>query len=326
MKFLFIAKKNNNPSTRYRVLPLATRLREMGHDVNICSSEFSFGNRINILNLARTSDVVVIQRKLFGAVYFRLLRAYSSKLIFDLDDAIFLRSDGTPSQRRMDGFERTLRACNAVWAGNHYLMDNIGKYCNKGFLIPTPVNPALYDNAVVKHSIPTLVWIGSRSTKKYLESHRNVFECLGRTVSKLQLKVISDFEIQFENLRVINVLWSQNTEADEIAKCHIGIAPMDDNAWTRGKCALKILQYMACSLPVVTSAVGANKEAVVHGETGLHAVDKDDWVNSIIQLIKDVDKRTRLGLAGRQQVEQRYSEEIIVNQMIESLSSLNLSL
>jgi len=326
MKFLFIAKGNNKPSTRYRVLPLATRLRGMGHDVEICSSEFSLGNRINILNLARTSDVVIIQRKLFGAVYFRLLRLRFSKLIFDLDDAIFLRSDGTPSQRRMEGFERTLRACDAVWAGNHYLLGNTEKYCDKCFLIPTPVNPAVYVNQVAKYDVLTLVWIGSRSTRKYLESHRNVFECLGHSVSELQLKVISDFEIQFENLRVINVPWSQKTEADEIAKCHIGIAPMEDNAWTRGKCALKILQYMSCSMPVVTSAVGANKEVVIHGETGFHAIEKDDWVTSIIQLSKDVEKRTRFGLAGRQQVEQRYSEEVIVNQMIESLRSLKLSL
>lgn len=326
MKFLFIAKGNNKSSTRYRVFPLATRLTEMGHDIEMCSSEFSFGNRINILNLARTSDVVVIQRKLFGAVYFRLLRFCSSKLIFDLDDAIFLRSDGTPSQRRMDGFERTLRACDAIWAGNYYLFENAEKYCNKCFLIPTPVNPAVYVNPVVKHDVLTLVWIGSHSTRKYLESHRNILECLGHLVTGIQLKVISDFEIQFENLRVINVPWSQKTEADEIAKCHIGIAPMDDNAWTKGKCALKILQYMSCSLPVVASAVGANKEVVVHGETGFHAIEKDDWVSSIIQLSKDVEKRTRFGFAGRQQVEQQYSEKIIVNQLVESLRSLNLNL
>jgi len=324
MKFLFIAKGNDNPSTRYRVFPLAARLRELGHDTEICSSEFHLGNRIKILNLAKNSDVVIIQRKLFGAIYLRLLRSCSSKLIFDLDDAIFLRSNGTPSQRRMNGFVRTLRVCDAVWAGNHYLIDNIGKYSNKGFLIPTPVNPALYDNAVAKHSIPTLVWIGSHSTRKYLESHRSIIEEIGRSVNGIQLKVIADFEIQFNNLQVNNIPWSQKTEADEIAKCHIGIAPMDDNAWTRGKCALKILQYMSCSLPVVTSAVGANKEVVIHGETGFHAFKKDDWITSIILLSKDVEKRTRFGLAGRQQVELRYAEEVIVNQMIESLRSLNL--
>jgi glycosyltransferase involved in cell wall biosynthesis len=326
MKFLFIAKGNDNPSTRYRVFPLAARLRELGHDTEICSSEFHLGNRINILNLTVKSDAVIIQRKLFGAIYFRLLRSCSSKLIFDLDDAIFIRSNGTPSKRRMEGFKRTLIACDTVWAGNNYLLGNTEKYNDKCFIVPTPVNPDVYVNQVAKHDILTLVWIGSSSTRKYLESHRNVFECLGRSISQIQLKVISDFEIQFENLRVINIPWSKKTEAEEIARCHIGIAPMDDNAWTRGKCALKILQYMASSLPVVTSAVGANKEAVVHGETGFHAINKDDWITSIILLSKDVGKRTRLGLAGRQQVEQYYSEEVVVNQMIESLRSLNLKL
>lgn len=326
MKFLFIAKGNNKPSTRYRVLPLATRLRKMGHDIEICSSEFNFRGRLGILNLARNADVVIIQRKLFGTIYFRLLSLCSPKLIFDLDDAVFLHSDGTASQRRRDRFERTLRACDAVWAGNHYLLENTEKYCNKCFLIPTPVNPAVYVKPVAKHDVLTLVWIGSHSTRKYLESHRSIIEDIGRSLYGIQLKVISDFEIQFENLRVINVPWSQKAEADEIAKCHIGIAPMDDNAWTKGKCALKILQYMSCSLPVVTSAVGANKEVVVHGETGFHAIEKDDWVTSIIQLIKDVEKRTRFGLAGRQRVEQRYSEEAVVDRMLESLNSLNLSI
>ncbi len=326
MKFLFIAKGNNKPSARYRVFPLATRLKELGHDIKICPSEFSLGNRFNILNLSRNSDVVIIQRKILGAFYFRLLRSCSSKLIFDLDDAIFLRSDGTPSLRRMEGFERTLRACDAAWAGNHYLLENTEKYCEKCFIIPTPVNPSVYVKPVTKHDVLTLVWIGSHSTRKYLESHRNIIEDIGRSLYGIQLKVISDFEIKFENLQVINVPWSQKTEADEIAKCHIGIAPMNDNAWTRGKCALKILQYMACSLPVVTSAVGANKEVVIHGETGFHAIEKDDWVTSVIQLSKDLEMRSRFGLAGRQQVEQRYSEGVIVNRMIESLSSLNLSL
>lgn len=326
MKFLFIAKGNNNPSTRYRVLPLATRLREMDHEVEICSSEFSFINRINILNLARTSDIVIIQRKLFGAVYFKLLRYCSSKMIFDLDDAVFFRSNGTASQQRRNGFKRTLSTCDAAWAGNNHLLINTEKYCDKCFLIPTPINPSLYVNPVTKHDVFTLVWIGSRSTRKYLESHRSIIENIGRSVHGIQLKVISDFEIKFDNLRVINMPWSQKSEADEIAKCHIGIAPMDDNAWTRGKCALKILQYMACSLPVITSAVGANKEVVLHGETGFHVIENDNWVTSIIKLIKDEEMRTGFGLAGRQRVEQLYSEKVVVDRMLESLSSLNLNI
>ena len=104
------------------------------------------------------------------------------------------------------------------------------------------------------------------------------------TIKNLRLKVIADFELHSEVLPIDNVPWSLATEAVELARSTIGIAPMTDDPWTRGKCGLKVLQYMASGLPVITSPYGVNRELVVEGETGFHAATTRQWLDAIRHL------------------------------------------
>jgi glycosyltransferase involved in cell wall biosynthesis len=121
------------------------------------------------------------------------------------------------------------------------------------------------------------------------------------------MRIICSAFPDWPEVRVERVAWSEATEAASLAAAHIGIMPLTDDAWTRGKCAFKLLQYMAASLPCVASAVGANREAVIDGYNGFHAAAAEDWEHNLEKLIVSPELRTRMGAHGREHVMQRYS-------------------
>jgi glycosyltransferase involved in cell wall biosynthesis len=123
----------------------------------------------------------------------------------------------------------------------------------------------------------------------------------------LKLRVICSAFPDWGDVPIERVPWSSDTEAQSLAGAHIGVMPLTDDAWSRGKCAFKLLQYMAAALPCVASPVGANKEAVLDGVNGFHAADVDEWERGLEKLIVAPELRAAFGAAGRLHVEQRYS-------------------
>jgi glycosyltransferase involved in cell wall biosynthesis len=154
-----------------------------------------------------------------------------------------------------------------------------------------------------------LVWVGSSSTLRGLESVSPLLNAIGKQVPGVRLRMICDRFLRFESLPVIEVPWREDAEAAEIAASAIGISWVPDDDWSRGKCGLKVLQYMAAGLPVVTNPVGVHTEMVRHGETGFLATGESEWVDAIRTLAGDADLRRRMGAAGRKVVEDRYSVE-----------------
>ena len=142
-----------------------------------------------------------------------------------------------------------------------------------------------------------VVWIGSRSTRKYLLEALPALRLAAVRVPSLRLKIIADFDLPDAGFPTLAVPWDAATEANELASAHIGIAPMRDDDWSRGKCALKVLQYMISSLPVVSSDVGANAAVVDNGNTGYLAADNDAWCEYLVMLADDPVLRARLGLS-----------------------------
>jgi len=317
MNYLFIIKSEQDPSTRYRVWPLQDKLENMGHITRVVESHSPLSR---LIAESKWCDTLIIQRKLFTRPVVWLLRRFSGNLIFDLDDAIFLRSNGQPSSSRMWRFRYLAARCNQIWAGNRYLAAQAGKFCSKVHFVPTPVDTIGYGIDVVKDEVFTLVWIGSSSTRKYLESCRHVLEEIGRLDFPVRLKVISDFEFTLENMEVVNHSWSQASEVSELKSCHVGIAPMLDNAWTRGKCALKVLQYMASSLPVISSNVGANAE-IISSENGFLADNTEDWINAVRFLANNQEAAISMGEAGKLFVEENYSNRVVVSRLISCLEA-----
>src|SRR5205823_6161821 len=151
-----------------------------------------------------------------------------------------------------------------------------------------------------------LAWIGSASTLNGLQLIRPLLESLGRRWPGLQLKLICDQFLQFTNLPVRQRTWSEDTEAAELGASDIGLSWLPDDLWSRGKCGLKVLQYMAAGLPVVANPVGVQATMVRHGETGFLAATPAEWTDALGRLARDPALRSRMGRAGRRRVEEEF--------------------
>src|SRR5688500_18523687 len=307
-KILFVSVSEKSASTRYRALNYFSHLRQAGWQPEYFAVRQSPLRRALLLKKAAEADVVVVVRKTFSGFYPKLVRSAAKILIFDFDDAIFMRSTGEPSLTRMKRFERLVEVCDQVWAGNGYLAESAKHYNPAVATLPTSVNPEEYGSTLAKPANTfDLVWIGSRSTKKYLFQLLPALESLTSKVANLRLKVIADFTVSTSKLQVMSVAWSPETEVSELASSHIGIAPIPDDDWSRGKCGLKVLQYMAAGLPVIANPVGVHLDIVRHGETGYLASTPEEWAEAGGRLQPDLGLRRRMGWAARRRVEKDYS-------------------
>ena len=320
---LFISKSETSASTRYRALTYFPYLQATGWNPVHIAADKSFVRRMQILQRAAKADVVVILRKTFSPFFIYLLRRSAGILVFDFDDAIFLRSNGQASSLRMKRFRRMMKICDQVWAGNHYLASAALAFNPRVSILPTSVNTEKYriDARKPDDSID-LVWIGSKSTRKYLTDALPALESVAKQHPQIRLKIIANFDLATNHLKTLPVQWSEASEATELANSHVGIAPMSENPWTRGKCALKVLQYMAAGLPVVASPAGINKDVVIHDETGYLATTEQEWINYIQRLVEDPSLRKRLGETGRKRVIENYSEDNTAKALLTSINNL----
>ncbi len=315
-KLLFISKGAEASSTRYRALQFFPRWQAAGFEPTHITASGGLGATIAMLRQARRADVVVVLRKTFPALLLLLLRRAARRLIFDFDDAVFCNTDGSPSRTRMARFTAMMRACDHVQAGNAFLAGRAAVFNPAVTVIPTCVDAARYRAHADK---PTdtldLVWLGSHSTRKYLAEAMPWLRETTNAVPGLRLKIIADFDLPGCGVTTLPVAWSSDSEARELAASHIGIAPMRDDDWSRGKCALKVLQYMAAGLPVVSSKAGANAEVLTDGIHGFLVSTPEEWADRIALLASDESLRRQMGKAGRKRVEAAYSIDTVFERL-----------
>lgn len=316
---LFISKGEQASSTRYRALNYFPLLRAHGWEPSHLTDDKTAAGRRAILRAATRADAVVVLRRTPGWLYGRRLRRASKRLVFDFDDAIFIARSGRFSQRPAR-FRRIVKQSDHVWAGNLYLADEALRFNRHVSVLPTSIEIERYQAMAEKPVNATvLVWIGSRSTSKYLVDVLPVLEAACSGCETLRLKNISDFELHSEKLPVDNVPWSQATEAADLASSTIGIAPMREDPWARGKCGLKVLQYMASGLPVITSPYGINRDLVEAGKTGFHAVSTRQWSDAICRLAGEPGLATAMGAAGREKCESHFTLENTFQRLLQTL-------
>jgi glycosyltransferase involved in cell wall biosynthesis len=264
---------------------------------------------------ARNFDGVLLHRKTLSWWDARHL-APARRLIYDFDDAVMYqaRAPERPHAGRLRRFRRTVGLADLVIAGSPILAtlaDMAGAWQSE--VVPTGLDarqfPPKQDYG--RAGAPRLVWIGSRSTLKQLEPFRPTLEALGRALPGASLRIIADAQLHVDGLRIENVPWRLQDEGRLLADGDIGIAPLPDTPYTRGKCGFKVLQYMAAGLPVVTSPVGANAEYVRPEETGLHAGPAEEWVAAIRRLAADPVLRERMGRAGRRRIENEFDFAVL---------------
>jgi glycosyltransferase involved in cell wall biosynthesis len=314
MYLIGLVKSLEHVCCRYRLAAFRPHLARLGHHLELRPWPSSWLAGLWFYRQLRHADAVIVLRRLVPTWELALLRRCAKKLVFDLDDAVFLRDSyaagGPVSERRQAGFIRMVHAADAVAAGNVFLADQAA-ICgadHKVHVVPTCVEPHLYTPARHEHAGGVhLAWIGSSSTLQGLEQSRPLWEEIGRRLPGVALKLICDRPLSLDALPVHFRPWSEAGEAAELAGADIGISWLPDDAWSRGKCALKVLQYFAAGLPVVANPVGVQAELVRPNETGFLARPPDEWCTAVARLAGNPELRRRLGQAGRRLVEREYS-------------------
>jgi glycosyltransferase involved in cell wall biosynthesis len=299
---------------RYRVNAFVPFFVRAGHSLDLVPLPQRWWGRLGLLRRLRNASVI-LQRKLLARWELALLRRTVRHLVFDFDDAVFLRDSysakGVHDARRLRRFAATVSASDAVIAGNAFLAAEAARWAptNRDYVIPTCLNPALYPLLEPwPFAAPLqLVWIGSSSTLQSLQAIAPLLEDVGRAIPGLQIKLICDRFMRFSQVAVVECPWSEPREAEEIATADVGISWMPDDLWSRGKCGLKVLQYMAAGLPVVANPVGVHREMIRHGATGFLVSTPAEWIEAISVLSRDPERRERMGRAGRRFAETNYS-------------------
>ncbi len=294
---------------RYRLAPYAAAL-----GLEIVPFERTLLARLWQYQSLHRYDAVILQRTLLSSFELRTLRKHAREIVFDFDDAIWLRDSYSTrgvSQKRQRRFANVVRSADQIVAGNDFLAAAAARHTtpDRVAVVPSCVDIGSYAPTAKSDRPPVLVWVGSSSTLKSLEAMRPTLAAIGETFPGVRLKLICDRFARFDPLPVDAVAWSAEWEAAEIAAADIGIAVMPDDDWSRGKCGVKVLQYMAAGLPVIANPVGVHRNIIDDTITGTLAATADEWIAAVRQM-HDVAHRRRMGAAGRMRVENHFSIEV----------------
>lgn len=314
------------PSTRFRVEQHIDRLSRLGIDVDHQPAKFGAYPPVgtlrrigwlprSVLDAARRAwwangaDVCLLQRTLVSTLHTaeRLIRR---PLVFDVDDAVFLHQRG----RLIDSIAQ--RAALII-CGNSFLADHFSALGSVAIL-PTAVDTSRFVPAASGTLRSVIGWSGSSSGFPYLESIQEPLRIVLQRFPKAVFSVIADRPpslplLPANQLRFTR--WQAETEVQDLQSFTIGLMPLSDTPWSRGKCSFKMLTYMAVGTPVIVSPVGMNREVLALGGCGLAAESADDWVDALTALLRDQDRSVAMGAIGRRIVESHFSSDIVAPQL-----------
>jgi glycosyltransferase involved in cell wall biosynthesis len=259
------------------------------------------------------ADITLLQREMVSTVP-TLERWTRRPRLVDIDDAVHLHRGGLAARR-------LAALADLVVVGNSWLAEIWSQWNQAVEVLPTPVDT---DRYAVRPSPEraAIGWIGSAGNLRYLEG---IAPALRRVVDRFPgtlIAVCCDRPPELPGLPVRYVPWSEDSEADFLASITIGIMPLEDGPWERGKCSFKMLQYMAAGRPCVVSPVGMNNELLREAELGRAATTIDQWTEALSSLIADRDAAARMGSAGRAVAVARYSVAMLAPRLAEMLRRL----
>lgn len=321
-------------STRYRLEQYIPGLYEFGIDLQVhhlLGDEYlrcRFQNkklplasliqagckRLSTLLLKQQFDASILHCELFplmpGWVEQRLM---AKPYVYDFDDAFYLkyRLGHLKFLRPLLGkkFDTVIAGAAAVTAGNRTLTAYAQKKNENSYLLPTVVDVDRYkrkrkvDN--IEEIFFTVGWIGSPSTSKYLTELVHPLSVLGAE-GRIRLVIIGGNAPSIPNIEVVQLEWEEKKEVSYINTFDVGVMPLIDDEWARGKCAFKLIQYMACGIPVIASRVGANTD-VVQPDSGILVSHNSEWIKALRKMCNDPLLRQRMGKASRKFIENNYS-------------------
>ena len=341
MKILFLTKYDNlAASSRLRAFQFQNKLDSSKFDVDVQAllsnsyllRKFSnkkasfihliylFFKRIFFLFNIAKYQTIVIHIELFPylpPIFEWIIFKTKKKIYFDYDDAIFHSYDLSENfyikNFLSSKISYLMKMSEGVIAGNSYI-ENYAKNsgAKKTLILPTVIDIEHYgvEGKKLNNSKNfTIGWIGSPSTSKYLEIIKEPLARLGKKVPiTLYLVGASNFhKLNIKNIKIIYVDWSEKNEQKALKEFDVGIMPLYDQPWDKGKCAFKLIQYMASYLPVVASNVGMNNELIVEQGTGFTAQNSNEWFDSLSKIYSNQNLRKTMGLNGRKLIERDYT-------------------
>ena len=332
-------RKGRSPAQRFRFEQYLTYLKDHNFEIhfsNLISKKddkilYSKGKLPNkflihlkswktrISNMVKRNDfdIVFIHREaLFTpSTYFEKKFANSNaKVIVDFDDAIWL-PNVSAGNKALQIFKKPQKSdevfgyADMIFAGNQYLADYASQFCNNVKIVPTTIDTNYHFRTKWENKKKICIgWTGTQTTLKYLDFLQPVFVRLNEKYGdKIYFKIICDTPWEFEGFKVKNEKWSKAQEIEQLEEIDIGIMPLTDDQWSRGKCGFKGLQYMAMECAAILSPVGVNQEIITHSKNGFLAKTEEEWFSYLSQLIENKELRLQFGKEARKTVEDKYS-------------------
>lgn len=321
---LVISSEPEGPSVRHRWGAYAADLERAGVVVQVAAWPKAQRDRHAALVRASNADGVVLSRRLLSRGWARRLRQRARRLLYDVDDALPFRDSSRGARRsftRARRFQRLTRLADRVWVGCPHLATLAPRAQRPAQVVPTTCEVGEGEATPPPGAQVTVIgWIGSRSTLPYLEARAAELSALVGTGRPVRLRVIADVRPTLPpGIAVDHVPWSQAGEAQALAGIDVGFAPLPDDAWTRGKCGLKVVQMLGAGRPVVASAVGVQAEQVRHGETGFLARTGAELLDGLLRLVDDREERARQGRAARRDARERWSRAAWAPRVVEGV-------
>jgi glycosyltransferase involved in cell wall biosynthesis len=310
------------PSARFRVRQYLPHLRALGVEVEEHAPRRpahrligrgapgawaqAMGTRLGAVAATRKADVTWLQRELVST-YATIEGWTKAPRVFDMDDAIYLKRDGAAGK----AIEKIVARCEVAVAGNETLAEWLRPRARRVEIAPTAVDTERYTPAPQPaEGPPVLGWIGTRANLPNLAA---IQEPLRRVLTRhpdTKLRVVAEAPPDLPRLpaaQVEFVPWGADAEVGLLRSFTVGLMPLEDTPWNRGKCAFKMLQYMAVGIPAAVAPVGFNRDVLERGEVGLAAADAPAWESALEALLADEPLRSRMGREGRRVVERDFS-------------------
>jgi len=278
----------------------------------------SFKKRREDLARIKDFDAVLIYREALltrGIRFEKKIANTGVPIIFDFDDAIWVKDVSNGNKwlsflKSSDKIKSILPLCKYVTAGNQYLADYAKKYNPNVAVIPSTIDCNKYVPIESNKQQVVIGWVGSHTTVKHFELVVNVYQKLKEKYGDaIAFKVIGDPTYSNEKLGIIGEAWDNSKEVELFNSIDIGVMPLDEDPWTKGKCGMKGLLYMSVGKPAVMSAVGMNTDIIENGKNGFIPIGEQEWFEVLCRLIDNPELRNQIGAKGRETVVEKYSVE-----------------
>jgi glycosyltransferase involved in cell wall biosynthesis len=283
-------------------------------------------SRMSLLKTLPSCDVVLVQRLALGDEEVALLRTKAPRLVYDVDDPIMYRSSRhwlRFSLARRRAFRSMAGAADAFLASSSLIAREALRIlpADRVFVVPSTVDGEVYCPGPPRAPGPVVLgWLGSAGTAKYLARLRGVLRAVCRKVPELRIRVVSNKFPGLEGLALERKIWKREDEVLDLQSFDVGLLPLSDDLWTRGKGHGKLFQYLATGLPVVGSPVGIVGETLQDGVTGFLPRRASEWTARLLQLARDPELRGRLGRQARADFEARHSLQAVFPVFLKALT------